>query len=156
MIDGTRYQFRLWRLQKKKRSLRALYAAHTEALEVRWRADDPGPEKRLKELQDLTDLEIHEVMLVDEQISRLQTTYLLEQAERYLLPRPPFKTDTEDAAWERANLSLQHHLKDIAIAELRAVVRREKKERGERWKSWIPLLTGLAGAIIGLISVLKK
>ena len=82
MIDGTRYQFRLWRLQKKKRSLRALYAAHTEALEVRWRADDPGPEKRLKELQDLTDLEIHEVMLVDEQISRLQTTYLLEQAER--------------------------------------------------------------------------
>jgi len=156
MIDGTRYQFRLWRLQKKKRSLRALYAAHTEALEVRWRADDPGPEKRLKELQDLTDLEIHEVMLVDEQISRLQTTYLLEQAERYLLPRPPFKTDTEDAAWERASLSAQHHLKDIAIAELRAVVRREKKERGERWKSWIPLLTGLAGAIIGLISVLKK
>src|SRR5262249_47561304 len=112
--------------------------------------------KRLKELQDLTDLEIREVMLVDEQISRLQTTYLLEQAERYLLPQPPFKTDTEDAAWERAILSPQHHLKDIAIAELRAVVRREKKERSERWKSWIPLLTGLAGAIIGLISVLKK
>ena len=64
------------------RRLRAFYAEQTKALEVRWRADDPGPEKRLKELQDLTDLEIHEVMLVDEQISRLQTTYLLEQAER--------------------------------------------------------------------------
>ena len=156
MFEGARYQFRLRRLQKKKRSLRAFYAAKNKALEARWRGADPGPEKRLEELRDLTDLEIHEVLIIDEQISRLQTTYLLEQAERYLLPRPPFKTDTEDAAWARASLSAQYHLKDAAIVELRSAIRRERKEREERWKSWIPLLIGFAGTIIGVMSVWKK
>ena len=155
MFEGARYQVRLWRLQKEKRRLRASYATENNALEGRWREAGTAPEKRLQELQELTDLEIHQIMAVDEKISRLQTTYLLEQAERYLLPRP-FNIDTEDASWERANISAQYHLKDAALAELRSAVRRERKERGERWKSWIPLLTGLAGAIIGIISVWKK
>jgi hypothetical protein len=156
VFEEARYQFRLRRLQREKRRLRAFYAAENKALEARWRDAGTAPEKRLQEAQDLTYLELHEVMIVDEKISRLETTYLLEQAERYLLPRPPFKTDTEDASWEQASLSAQYHLKDAALVALRSAIRRERKEREERWKSWIPLLIGFAGTIIGIISVWKK
>src|SRR6476659_8718418 len=100
MFDELRYQFQLWRLQREKRSLRAASDKENKALEARWKRDDPGPEKRLEEVRNLAEVEMHEVLAVDEQIARLQTRYLLEQAERYLLPRPPFRADGEGAAWE--------------------------------------------------------
>lgn len=98
---------------------------------------------------------MHDVLEIDDRISRLQTTFLIDEAQRYLLPTPKF-SDDHRGAWERATTAAHYQLKLSAIAELSAAVNRVKKERRDAWQSWVTLLIGVIGALIGLMSILKK
>lgn len=95
-----------------------------------------------------------EIDLIDDEIAQLQSAYLLRQAEIYFVPKPEFKT--KDGAWERSNITGLWRLAEHPISELRDVIRREKKERREHLQSWTVLLTGFAGTLIGLFSVLNS
>jgi hypothetical protein len=113
-----------------------------------------GP-KTVEELEKLTHEEIFEVQVIEDKISRLQTTFLRDEAQRYLLPVPEFNT-TDDGAWEQATTAAQYQLKPAALAELRSAIRQEKKERRESWQSSAALAIGLIGALIGLFSAMTK
>ena len=72
-----------------------------------------------------------EVNLIDDDIAKLQTRYLFRQAEKYLIPKPEFNTESGD--WEESRIDGRFHLTPNAMLELKAAVRKEKKERREHW-----------------------
>jgi hypothetical protein len=84
----------------------------------------------------------------------LQTVYLIDEAQPLLLPTPSFTEDS--SAWEEASTAVHYQLTRDAIAELRSAIRKEKKERRESWQAWVALTIGGVGALIGLVSALKK
>jgi hypothetical protein len=147
LFERIRYEFALWRLQNERRQTLAWYAD----------ADSKSPKepKNLEELQSRTDSELHDIRVIDDNIASLQTTFLREQTQRYLVPMPEFKTDAT-GDWEQAQFASHFQLKPAAIVELRSAIRKEKKERREIWQSWASLAIGVIGAMIGLIAILKK
>lgn len=83
----------------------------------------------------------------------LVSSYLVAVANRLLIPTPKFKT--EGGEWEQALSTGRYHLNISALAELRAAIRKEQKEHHEIWLLWFAALTGLVGALIGLVTVAK-
>jgi hypothetical protein len=147
MFSRLRYEFALRRLQRGKRRTERLYA--TKEAEIK------DKKNNLIELQKLGEEQIHETQVIHDQIARLQTVFLREEAERYLLPIPKFD-DGDGGSWEFAATAAHYQLKPDAIAELRSAIRKEKKERREGWQSWAALAIGFVGAMIGLVAALKK
>jgi hypothetical protein len=88
----------------------------------------------------------------EEEIRWLETQFLTRQARRYLIPVPPTE---EGPHWEKSEHSRRFLLKLDAMRDLRAAIRDEQRQRLEPVKVWIPLLTGLIGSLIGLVSLLK-
>jgi hypothetical protein len=84
----------------------------------------------------------------------LKTQYLVSIADKLSLPIPPITK--EDERWEQSGFSGRHVLTNRGITELRSLIRQEKREKYELIFRWSPILIGLIGAIIGLISVLRK
>jgi hypothetical protein len=76
VFEGLRYEFALRQLQKEKRRTRAWYADADSKL-----LKEP---KNLEELQNLTDVELHDMQVIRDKISRVQTTFWRDEAERYL------------------------------------------------------------------------
>lgn len=141
-----RHWFRLSRLQKERRALRSSFAPRVQkAIE----------KKDAENLSSLTDDELCKVFTVDEQIARLQTEFLQDEAQRLGVIVPQFDS-SESGLWREALTAPTYHLKNEAIVELRSAIRKEKKERREVWLSWAALTIGVIGALIGLVSALKK
>lgn len=147
MFSRLRYEFALRRLQREKRRTEQFYTAKV--------AETQNKKTNLIETQKLDEEQIHETQVIHDQIARLQTGFLREQAERYLLPVPKFD-DGDGGAWEFAATAAHYQLKPDAIAELRSAIRKEKKERREGWQSWAALAIGFVGAMIGLVAAFKK
>lgn len=147
MFTYLRYAIALRKLQKERQRTRAWFAAKESEI--------PKETANLQKLESLTHEEIFEIATIENKISFLQTTYLRNQAQRYLLPVPEFK-EGDDGAWEFASTGPHYQLKRAALADLRTMIRKEKKERREAWQSWAALLVGLIGAMIGLIAAIKK
>jgi hypothetical protein len=147
VFNRLRYEIAVRRLQREMRQTQQFYTAKSaEALKNKLGA---------MEMQKLNEEEIFEVQVIHDKIARLQTTYLREEAERYLVPVPPFNHE-KDGDWEFAATAAHYQLKMGPLAELRSAIRKEKKERREAWQSWAALLIGLIGAMIGLVAAFKK
>jgi len=67
---------------------------------------------------------------------------------------PPFART--GGKWIEGEYTDEWRLSPEQLNKLRAVVRKEKKERWELWQSRLTLLIGFGGMLIGLVSVLKK
>jgi hypothetical protein len=57
-------------------------------------------------------------------------------------------------AWVQSRTANGYHLTTSAAAELRAAIRKEKREGSELFFKWLSGLTGLVGALIGLAALL--
>jgi hypothetical protein len=95
-----------------------------------------------------------QIQIVDAEIQSLITQRLIQIADRYLVPRPKFRS--EGGAWVQTSAAGHWHLTIEAIADLRSAIRHEKKERSENGRMWLAALTGLVGTLIGLASLLLK
>jgi len=87
---------------------------------------------------------------------------LFYEAQKLYLPTPAYNDETK---WDsdRALNSPTRYLTPEAMTELRAAIRKERAERRATVESWlkvigssIGILTGLVGALIGLIAIWKK
>jgi hypothetical protein len=146
MIRTLRYEFALWSLQAERARTRVFFAEmDRKAVES----------KNVDKIQSANFEEMHEIQVIDDQIARLQTTFLRNEAQRYLLPMPEFNTGP-DGAWEQAFTGAHYQLKAEPLAALRSAIRKEKKERRESWQSSAALLIGVIGSLIGLFSAIKK
>ena len=87
---------------------------------------------------------------------KLVSNYCLREADERHLPRPKYADKTK---WEEEDDEYggRHGLVLTveAITELRATIRKEKREANDGWIRLLPIITGLIGALIGLVSVLK-
>jgi hypothetical protein len=86
----------------------------------------------------------------------LNTRYLLNEADRYLLPRPSWDDRTQ---WVECKEATGLCLTPGAIKALRSDIRKERAERRQDWQGalvWVSGLTGLVGVMTGLIAVWKK
>jgi hypothetical protein len=107
-------------------------------------------------LQEASD---NEAMALDELNSK-SGQHLLHRARMLGLATPPFKSD----AYEEGLHPNTYRLTPEARAQLRRLIREEKKARRDEWSGSlkdiaIPIvlaLTGLMGAAIGLVSVLRS
>jgi hypothetical protein len=147
MFEDFRSEFALRRLQRERRRLIAWYEAEDSKL-----LKQPG---NLEKIQRLYTEQMHETATIDDQVARLQTNYLRDQAQHYLVPMPEFNTDT-NGAWEKATTTEHYQLKTTALVELRSAIRKERRERREHWQSWAALTIGLVGALIGLFSAISR
>lgn len=101
---------------------------------------------------------------IDAEIKHNDTRDLLDEAEGLYLPTPD---RSDQSKWiSKENLNTFENwsvLTPEAMTELRAAIRKERRERREVVESWakvvgaiITILTGLVGAAIGLVAVWKK
>ncbi|MGC2459250.1 MAG: hypothetical protein WA435_14785 [Gallionellaceae bacterium] len=95
-----------------------------------------------------------EHLLADDEMIRLTSSHYVRLANRMLIPVPEFKT--EGGAWMESEQTGLYHLTPQAVHELRATIRAEKKARREEWTIWLALMTGVIGALSGLIAIIKK
>ena len=88
-----------------------------------------------------------------EEIDALKSKQLLLKANKYDIPHPD--RDSRNNYWEQGHYSQKWALSVGGRNLLRSLIRREQRERRERWGWLIPVIFGLIGAITGLASVLR-
>ena len=100
-----------------------------------------------------------EFELVDATIKGAISRDLVNEAENLYLPTPDYGAGER---WEQ-QLDGSYALTPEAMTELRAAIRKERRERREVIEWWVKvvggaigILTGLVGALIGLIAIWKK
>jgi hypothetical protein len=101
---------------------------------------------------------------IDAEIKHNDTRDLLDEAEGLYLPTPDRGDESKWISKDDLN-SFENWsvLTPEAMTELRAAIRKERRERRETVESWakiigtiITICTGLVGAVIGLVAVWKR
>lgn len=143
MLGEIAYRYRLAALQRD----RAKTVSHYQ---------QPAQEARLRRdwnaMQASEQSEWFEVSLIDEEIDYLISRRLLARAERDIVVVPP---DGEEF-WEKGNQTGRRYLTRRGIIDLRASLRKEAAERSSLAITWGGWMTGMIGAITGLVAVLVK
>jgi hypothetical protein len=94
----------------------------------------------------------HNVDETEERILLLTTNYFLENAERLLIPVPSH----DETNWVESKYNKRRYLTTKGASELRAAIRKEKRERWEQLQVRASLLIGIMGTLIGIIALWKK
>lgn len=144
MLDILKYKYDLWKLQQEKDKTRRIFGKEMAEAEKKKASHD--------DMAHIVGEEMYFIDTIDEQIAQLQGQLLRRQAERYLIPFP--KRITKNGDWEQSKITGRWLLGQKTVSELRNAIRREQKDRREKWQGWLALLIGLIGALIGLLSVL--
>ncbi|MBI5062742.1 MAG: hypothetical protein HZB87_04550 [Desulfatitalea sp.] len=110
--------------------------------------------KPAKDIQELDHDAWFEQRLIDEEISILTTERLIRRAQRYFVPIPSVK---EDGMWTKCEFTENRYiLTSSGISKVRSLLRSEYKEGLEFILKILAALTGIVGAITGLVAVLLK
>jgi hypothetical protein len=144
MFEAIIHARRVRRLQKEKRRIQAGYK--------RIRDEAKAANRSELELQRLFFEERMKIQIVDAEIHQLITLRLIQIAQRNLIPYPEF--ESKGGAWIQSSATGHWHLTIEAMAQLRAAIRQEKKERAAYALMWLAAWTGLVGTLIGLASLL--
>ena len=91
---------------------------------------------------------------INEEIAILRTLYILHKAEKKFLPVPPI--NDKDELWKQGHYTGKWYLTNKGITKLQSLIRKDRKERRDEFFFWIGILFGLIGAIISLITVIKR
>jgi hypothetical protein len=149
-----------WRFERELRKLQA--AQDRSRATYRKLLLEARRQKKSEEEVDLiwSEASTEEGILGDE-IDSLVTEELTNKAERYFFPIPP---RDDDRYWKKSYIPDNGtYLTVQGIAKLRDLIRDEEKKRQESRLATLEttakivvMLTGLIGACIGLVSILRK
>ncbi len=112
-------------------------------------------------VRDLEQSEDHELGVLTEEDEARYTRSLLRTARRLRVPVPRSATGEGEPTgyWEQGSQTGARYLTEVGIERLREDIRKELKWRREaraHWLAFVPAVTGILGALIGLAAVLKK
>ena len=142
MIEYIKYRYRLGELLRERRRIIQKYKPQYANAKD---SDDLGV-IGWEEMQELTPSE--------DRMHRLMTDWLWEQAHRFMVPIPDTK---EEGMWENSmTIPETSHLSSKGISTLRARIRKERKERWLTMIIWVAPVTGLVGAVTGLLAIILK
>jgi hypothetical protein len=117
------------------------------------KAESAGQSRQ--DVESLLSAAVEERSIADVLITEAHGRYLIEQAERYIIPLPLFDEDSGD--WVSSDFTRDRWtLSPKAIVTLRTAVRAEQKERRDYWRGLLTACTGALGALIGLLAFLDK
>jgi hypothetical protein len=146
-LPYLQHRVKLRRLQASIRRIRAAYDRDYDAAKKAGKSHD-----------DLHNIEWDKHTEIDytrEGLYALETGHLMEQAERYGVPRPVF--DTRDKAiWVEGQHTGKIYLTPHGLADLRSAIRKEQKERREMWLPVAALVITVLSLLVALASVLRK
>ena len=112
--------------------------------------------KERKEIDLLRQEELVEYCQIDFEVDQFISRYLIVKAKSLIIPIPDFRGSK---IWKYTNEKTRSRhliLTDKGISELRAAIRKEKRERREPYVIWISLVIGLIAATTGLLAVILK
>lgn len=127
-------------------------------------AKDISAARKLKDSDRVESLERDhrfEIDLHDEEEDAHLTNTLLARARRLRVPIPHrYNEDkTESKHWYEGHYTGRWYLTSHGISALREEIRRELKARHEvraQWVIWLSALTGVIGALTGLVALLTR
>lgn len=141
LFDDLAFRWRLRRLLKRQNRIRKLYQPDLARARK---------EKDREREQSLAGEMFFETDLVENELAKLQHTYLTTQASRLLIPLPEFKLT--DGKWRELPHIGGYALTADALFHLAREVRQERRERVELAFLWPSALVGLVGGVAGLVS----
>jgi hypothetical protein len=145
MIEWLKYQYGLWKLDQKERQVSRHYGP---------KIAEAGKQNQQDELRGWVDEHKRELELVEDERCILEHTYWVRKADRRLFPRPRFDGEYGSTWVESKRWPGRVYLSREGISEVRAMIRKDTKERHELMLPWLSLLIGLVGALTGLIAVI--
>ena len=140
MLDGMKYRWRLRKLERQLNEIQRTYAKHRKGLSG-------------EELVQLRAEEGSEADPVLEKIDVLTTRRFCQIANRLMVPLPD---RSDEDLWEESPYGLGKVLTSKGIWELKKLIRQERRESREGFLWWLAALTGIVGAITGLVAVLTR
>ncbi|MDI5985353.1 hypothetical protein QLQ85_11170 [Halomonas sp. M4R5S39] len=146
MIEYLQYRAKLAKLFRQKEAVSNSYR-----VAIRNAQAEPKPRE---EIQSIEHESYFEDSMLDEEISILATDYLTRRAKRRFVAIPSHEAE---GMWEQCNkISNRYVLTDNGISELRSSLRKEQKEQVEFVVMIFATLTGVVGAVTGLVAVTMK
>ena len=145
-MNTLMYRWELRKLQRGRAKVRLAYKQEKEQAKT--------DKKPRDEIAMIDHMAWSEEELVDDEIESLESRYLIESAERLILPIPTFSKDSD--AWRQSSQLGLYLLTRQGMATLRSTIRAERKERREAKMIWIAAITGILGVLTGLIAVWKS
>lgn len=143
MFTWAVYRWHLALLQRQSRASRRRYH---QLLKMSKSSDD---RKRLE-----SDAIREEEEFRDE-IGALQHRYLVEKAQRHLIPLPDFD-GSKDGVWEESRIDGKWRLTRTALTKLRSAIRAEQKETLESWSRGMAIVIPVLSLVTTIIALLKK
>lgn len=150
MFPWFHLQRQLRWLNRERRRLQRLHAMNYST------AEKAG--KSREELWPLIETSSRDYSHLDDQIIEAETSYLFEIAYRLRIPTPDY---ARKDLWVINGIN--RRLTDSALADFRAAIWKEQTERWQYWELRLKVvvvvftgLTGVLGALIGLIATFKK
>lgn len=145
MFEYLKYSRNLRRLQKKQTKITTEYNKQI---------DEARQKKNQAEVKKLSQLVIYEYDIVERDIEITRSRYYINEANRLVIPIPAYddKEIWDDKFRGRGVLTKK------GTAEIRSLIRQEKKEKMELIqtiiKTIIVPLTGIIGALTGLLAII--
>lgn len=96
---------------------------------------------------------------LDQELEQLRTKRLLRMAHRLDVPypQPPWHSEVQrNEYWAQGDMTGEWYLSTTGFNKVRADIRAEIKARHDaraHWVAWIAAITGLLGALTGLVAV---
>jgi len=140
MFEYIKYRYLLWKLRCGRKKLKSEYDNHI--------AEAENKEKKESLIAD----EMTFLQLEDQNIGELHTKYLRDMAKTLMVPLP---NSEDESLWDRDGYTAPI-LTEKGIYELNKSIRLEKKEKRDVIFSWLTIIIGLIGALIGLAAVIRK
>ena len=143
MIDYLKYRWNLLRLQTKQKKDQRFYKGLIK--------------ESVQEEQDKDQIEAFHAEAsgsywdTQEELRTLTQRYLLATATKLMVPIPDMKKEGVEF-WEQRDGC--YTLTDQGIAHLKTAIRVERKQRTEVYMPWVFALTGLIGAMTGLLAII--
>lgn len=138
-----------WKLSQLHRIRARVLVSH-----IRLQENAKKENKSHDEIESLKYDEMYEVEWIDDEIEALESRKIIESARQLVLPVPEFQKDGD--LWERSKITGRYRLSKKAMMELRRLLRKEQKERREGVMLWLAAVTGIIGALSGLLAIWKS
>ncbi|MCK4914512.1 MAG: hypothetical protein KAS69_07970 [Planctomycetes bacterium] len=143
MLETTKYHYCLKKLYKEQQKTSNLYSHLI--------VDAKNKKKPQDEIEKLRSEEMNESQIIDEKIGSLVTQRLCKKADQLMVPIPDYH---DEEYWNDMCVYRQGRiLTTKGVCEVKKAIRAEKRERREGFVVWMAALTGIIGAITGLVAV---
>lgn len=143
MLNYLSFRYELYKLDKISKAMNLEYKSI---------------EKTVTKQEDMAELTFlgYDIYSFDMGVKKITSDYYKHEANKYLIPLPSVSSAGMYTTFDFDDLGSVTFLTSKGVYSLRKSIREEKKLKRETIGFYITSITGLIGAIIGLISFLPK